>query len=54
MNGVIKEYVRNRACLDGSIAKGCLTEECTFFCLKYLDIENPVDMPVNRHLTRLA
>jgi hypothetical protein len=54
MNGVIKEYVRNRARLDGSIAKGFLIEECNFFCLNYLDIESPVDLPGNRNLNRLA
>jgi hypothetical protein len=54
MNGVIKGYVRNRSRPDGSIAKGWLTEECISFCTDYLDIENPVGLPVNRHLGRLA
>ncbi|KAK1670379.1 hypothetical protein QYE76_058538 [Lolium multiflorum] len=54
MNGVIKGYVRNRSRPDGSIAKGFLTEECISFCTSYLEIENPVGLPVNRHLGKLA
>ena len=54
MNGVIKGYVRNRARPDGSIAQGFLTEECISFCTNYLGIDNPVGLPVNRHLGRLV
>ena len=54
MNGVIKGYVRNRARPDGSIAKGFLTKECISFCTNHLNIENPVGLPINRHLGRLA
>jgi hypothetical protein len=50
MKGVIKGYVRNRSCPDGSIAKGFLTEECISFCMNYLNIENHVGLPVNKHL----
>jgi hypothetical protein len=32
LNGVIKGFVRNRSCPDGSIAKGFLTYECISFC----------------------
>ena len=53
MNGHIKGYVRNRSRPDGSIAKGFLAEECISFCTNYLDIENPVGLPVNRHLGKL-
>ena len=53
MNRHIKGYVRNRSRLDGSIAKGFLAEECIFFCTNYLDIENPVSLPVNRHIGKL-
>jgi hypothetical protein len=53
MNGVIKGYVRNRSCPDGSIAKSFLTEECISFCMNYLNIENPVGLPVNKHLDRI-
>ena len=31
VNGHLKGYVRNKACLDGSITKGFLTEECISF-----------------------
>src|SRR4051812_3818841 len=54
MNGMIKGYIRNRARPDGSIAQGFLTEECISFCTNYLGIDNPVGLPVNRHLGRLA
>ena len=53
MNRHIKGYVRNRSRPDGSIAKGFLAEECISFCTNYLDIENPVGLPVNRHLGKL-
>jgi hypothetical protein len=53
MNGVIKRFVRNRAHPDGSIVQGFLTEECISFCTNYLDVENPVGLPVNKHLGRL-
>src|SRR3954471_2912421 len=54
MNGVIKGYVRNMSRPEGSIARGFLTEECISYCMNYLGIENPVGLPVNRHLGRLA
>ncbi|KAK1648001.1 hypothetical protein QYE76_065806 [Lolium multiflorum] len=50
MNGVIKGYVRNRSHPDGSIVQGWLTEECISFCTNYLDIEDPVGLPQNKHL----
>ncbi|KAK1692050.1 hypothetical protein QYE76_008747 [Lolium multiflorum] len=52
MNGVIKGYVRNRSHPDGSIVQGWLTEECISFCTNYLDIEDPVGLPQNKHLRR--
>ncbi|KAK1682605.1 hypothetical protein QYE76_043453 [Lolium multiflorum] len=52
MNVVIKGYVRNRSHPDGSIVQGWLTEECISFCTNYLDIEDPVGLPQNKHLHR--
>ncbi|KAK1668544.1 hypothetical protein QYE76_056703 [Lolium multiflorum] len=52
MNGVIKGYVRNRSHPDGSIVQGWLTEECISFCMNYLDIEDPVGLPQNKHVRR--
>ncbi|KAK1692077.1 hypothetical protein QYE76_008774 [Lolium multiflorum] len=52
MNGVIKGYVHNRSHPDGSIVQGWLTEECISFCTNYLDIEDPVGLPQNKHLRR--
>ena len=53
MNGVIKGYVCNRASPDGSIVQGYLTEECISFCTNFLDVENPVGLPENKHIGRL-
>ena len=53
MNGVIKGYVRNMATPDGSIVQGYLTEECISFCTNFLDVENPVGLPKNKHIGRL-
>ncbi|KAK1664339.1 hypothetical protein QYE76_052498 [Lolium multiflorum] len=52
MNGVIKGYICNRSHPDGSIVQGWLTEECISFCTNYLDIEDPVGLPQNKHLRR--
>jgi hypothetical protein len=53
MNGVNKGYVCNRSRPDGSIAKGFLTKECISFCTNYLNIKNPIGLPVNKHLDRI-
>ncbi|KAK1609935.1 hypothetical protein QYE76_033608 [Lolium multiflorum] len=42
-NGVMKGYVRNRARLDASMAKGFLTYECISFCQNYLSTEDDED-----------
>ncbi|XP_021739803.1 uncharacterized protein LOC110706214 isoform X4 [Chenopodium quinoa] len=34
--GKLKDYVRNKARPEGSIAEGYILEECLFFCSKYL------------------
>ena len=55
MNGVMKGYVRNRAALDASMAKGFLTYECISFCQSYLSTENQdVGLPTRTHLGRLT
>ncbi|TXG60326.1 hypothetical protein EZV62_014899 [Acer yangbiense] len=42
----LKFYVRNRAHLEASIAKGYLMEECTNFCSRYLnDVETKWNRP---------
>src|SRR4051812_35100892 len=53
MNRNIKKYVRNRSRPDGSIAKGFLTEEFISCCTNYLNTENPVGLPVNKHFGRI-
>ena len=54
LNGIIKGYVRNRAKPDASIVQGWLTEECVSFCQNYMQSEEPVGLPVNKHLGRLG
>jgi hypothetical protein len=53
MNGFIRGYIRNMARPDGSITQGFLTEECISFCMNYLDFEDPIGLPRNKHLHRL-
>ncbi|XP_057756273.1 uncharacterized protein LOC130975498 [Arachis stenosperma] len=44
--GRLKQYVRNRAQLEGSIAEGYLSEEILTFCSRYLDnIETRINRP---------
>jgi len=53
MNGMMKGYVRNRAHPDGSIVQGFLTEECVSFYQNYLNTDDPIGLPVNKHFGRL-
>lgn len=47
--GTLKEYVRNRACPEASMAKGYLMEECMNFCTQYLnDVESKWNRPLRR------
>ena len=41
----LKDYVRNRAYPEGSIAEGYIAEECLTFCSRYLE---GVEMVFNR------
>ena len=43
---VPKKYVRNRARLEGSIAKGYVSEEVIEFCVDYVDELCPIGVPV--------
>ena len=54
-NGIIKGFICNMSCLDGSIVQGYLTQECIFFCENYLyGGDRPgVGLPVKKHLGRL-
>src|SRR4051812_43452835 len=54
MNGVIKGFIRNRSCPDGSVDKGFLTSECIFFCQNYLTQDEDVGLPTRKHQGRLA
>jgi hypothetical protein len=49
MNEVVKGYVRNMSHVKGSVVQGFLTEECISFCTNYIDVENHVDLPENKH-----
>ncbi|XP_028092699.1 uncharacterized protein LOC114292882 [Camellia sinensis] len=46
----LKQYVRNRAHPEGSMAKGYLVEECMNFCAQYLnDVETKLNWPVRNY-----
>ena len=46
----LKQYVRNRAHPEGSVAKGYLMEECMDFCAQYLnDVETRRNRPVRNY-----
>ncbi|XP_020271063.1 uncharacterized protein LOC109846251 [Asparagus officinalis] len=47
----LKNYIRNRNWPEGSIMEGCLLEEVTTFCSRYLDenIETKLNRPVSIH-----
>ena len=46
----LKQYVRNRARPEGSIAKGYLMEECMNFCAQYLnDVETKSNQLVRNY-----
>ena len=46
----LKQYVRNRAHPEGSIAEGYLAEECLTFCARYLsDVETKLNRPVRNY-----
>ena len=41
----LKNYVLNRARLEGSIAKGYGTEEVIEFCVDFIDSIDPIGVP---------
>ena len=43
--GVLKKCVRNRACLEGSIASAYGTEEVIDFCVDFIDDLKPIWSP---------
>lgn len=50
----LKEYVRNRACPEASIAKGYLMEECMNFCTQYLnDVESKFNRPLRKKIVMI-
>jgi hypothetical protein len=50
---VLKKYVLNRACLEGSIANGYVTEEVIEFCVDFVNSIDLIGVPVARHEGRL-
>ena len=42
----LKGYVRNKACPEGSIAKGYISEECLTFCSRFFeDVSTKLNRP---------
>jgi hypothetical protein len=52
--GVLKKYVHNHARPEGSISKGCLTEEVIEFCVDFVPNLNPIGLPQSQHEGRLT
>ncbi|XP_022685469.1 uncharacterized protein LOC101776219 [Setaria italica] len=50
---VLKNYVRNRARPEGSIARGYGTEEVIEFCVDFIDSIDSIGVPTSRHEGRL-
>nr|AAX92962.1 transposon protein, putative, CACTA, En/Spm sub-class [Oryza sativa Japonica Group]ABA92833.1 transposon protein, putative, CACTA, En/Spm sub-class [Oryza sativa Japonica Group] len=50
---VLKNYVRNRARLEASIAKGYGAEEVIEFCVEFIEDLRPIGVPESRHKGRL-
>jgi len=50
---VLKNYVRNRARPEGSIAKGYVTEEVIEFCIDFINRIKSIGAPISRHEWRL-
>jgi hypothetical protein len=50
---VLKKYVLNRAHLEGSIAKGYVTEEVIEFFVDFVDSIDSIGVPVSQHEGRL-
>jgi hypothetical protein len=50
---VLKKYVLNRARLEGSIAKGYVTEEVIEFVVDFVDSIDSIGVPVSRYEGRL-
>jgi hypothetical protein len=52
--GVLKKYVCNRACLEGSISSAYGTEEVIDFCVDFIDDLKPIWVPKSRYEGRLC
>jgi hypothetical protein len=52
--GILKHYVRNRACPEGSIIEGYVTKEVIEFCLDYMARLDPVGVPRSSHEGKLT
>ena len=51
--GILKKYVHNHACPEGSITKGYGTEVIEF-CVDFIPDINPIGVPESRHEGRLS
>ncbi|CAO2187782.1 unnamed protein product [Urochloa humidicola] len=51
----LKGYVRNKACLEGSIAKGYLSEECLTFCSRFFEgVSTKLNRPDRQESTTVS
>jgi hypothetical protein len=53
-NGVLKSFVRNRACPEGSMVQGYCTEKAVEWALNYVDSTNLIGVPKSHHEGRFT
>ena len=51
--GILKKYVRNRSCPEGSIVQGYTTEEVVEFYIDYMEQLKPICVPMSHYEGRL-
>jgi hypothetical protein len=51
----LKGYVRNKACPEGSIAEGYISEECLTFCARFFeDVSTKVNRPERQENSQVS
>jgi hypothetical protein len=53
-NDILKMFVRNRACPEGSVVQGYCIKEAVKWALNYAESSNLTDVPKSRHEGRLT
>jgi hypothetical protein len=53
-NSVLKSFIRNQAYPMGSMVQGYCTEKAVEWVLNYVDLSNPIGVPMSHHARRLT